>query len=120
MQPIRGAQWSGIEQRQHKRIPLGVPIECRSGAVTVAGRAENLSRGGILVRAEKTFPWDEEVAVSLVLPGSAQALQARARVTHVVPDAFMGLEFLDLSAESKDLIEKCISEAPAAPEKPSS
>ena len=109
MEPIRVGEWSGVEQRQHKRVLLGVFIECRSGSVTVAGKAENVSLGGMLVRAEKTFPWDEEVTVSLVLPSSAQTIQARARVAHVVPDAFMGLEFVDLSPVSRRLIEKYVA-----------
>ena len=107
MQPIRVG--SGVEQRKHKRVPLGVPIECRSGQMTVAGRAENISVSGLLIRAEKTFAEDEEITVSFQLPGSTQAIQFRASVAHVVPEVFIGVEFLDIPAELSELIEKYVA-----------
>ncbi len=66
--------------------------------------AENVSVGGLfLVRAAKTFPVNEKITVEFAIHGSKQALAAR--VVHEVPDMFMGVEFLNLSPKSKELIE---------------
>ena len=100
---------AAMERRRHKRVLLGVPAQCQSVQLSVEVRAENVSINGLLVRATKTFPEDKEITVSFVLPGSTQAIRSRARVTHVVPDMFMGLEFLDLTPESKEQIEQYIA-----------
>lgn len=112
--PSHDGKRTEVELRRHRRVPLGVPIECRCGPKLISGRAENISAGGLLVRAEQTFPWDEEVSVTFVLPGSTEALQVRTRVAHVVPDAFMGLEFFELSAPARERIEQYLSTAPVS------
>jgi len=117
MKPVRVGDWSGRELRKHKRAHLGVPIECRSDQMTLQGKAENIGTGGLLVRAEKTFTWDEEIRVSFQWPGSTEAFEVQARVAHVVPDTFMGLEFLDLPSEASERIEQYIAAAPAVPER---
>ena len=93
-----------MKKRQHECGPLGVPVLCQSGQTKIEGMAENVSVGGLfLVRAAKTFPVNEKITVEFAIHGSKQALAAR--VVHEVPDMFMGVEFLNLSPKSKELIE---------------
>lgn len=113
MQPVQEGKWSGIEQRRHKRVHLGVPIECRAAQANIAGIAENLSTSGLLIRAETAFDEDAEITVSFALPNASSGMQCRARVAHVVPNAFMGVEFLDLPKESLALIEQYVASNPA-------
>jgi len=115
--PVHVVEWSGEEKRKHKRAPLHVPIECRAGQTTVEARAENVSISGLLIRTETPFAEDTEIALRFSLPASSEPIHCRARVAHTVPDAFMGVEFLDLSQESLDRIEKYIAAAPALPAK---
>ena len=116
--PIPVGDGSGVEKRIHKRVPLHVPLECRSDQMTIQVEAENISIGGLLVRAEKTFSWDEEISVSFLWPDSKETFQAQARVAHVVPDAFMGVEFIDLPVESKKRIEHYLANPMAPSDKP--
>ena len=111
MHPIRDGEWSGPEQRRHKRIPLGVTVECQAGQGTIQGKGENISTSGLLIRAAKTFAEDEEVTLRFSLPGSEPVIQCQARVSHVVPDIFMGVEFLDLPPETALLVEKYVAAA---------
>ena len=113
MQPGQEGKWSGIEQRRHKRVHLGVPVECRAGEAKIAGRAENMSSSGLLIRAATAFGEDAEITVSFTLPNASSEMQCRARVAHVVPGVFMGVEFLDLSQESLALIEQYVASNPA-------
>ncbi|MBI2816265.1 MAG: PilZ domain-containing protein [Acidobacteria bacterium] len=103
--------WPRSESRVHRRVPLGVPIECHS-STKITGIAENISVGGVLVRAKDTLPWDELVTVSFSLPGSPETLQIGARVTHVVPEMFLGLEFRECPAELKQRIEAYVRSIP--------
>ena len=113
MAPVHVGEWSGQEKRKHKRVPLHVPIECQAGQTTLQARAENVSVSGLLIRTETPFPEDKEITIRFPLPGSAHVIQCRAHVAHIVPDAFMGVEFLDLPPGSLDLIEKYVAAAPA-------
>ena len=79
----------------------------------VEGRAENISISGLLVRLlgspGQTFPENQEITVSFAMPGLAHAVQARGRVAHVVPDRFMGVEFLELDPELAQRIEQYVA-----------
>ena len=111
MADVHVGEWSGVENRKHKRVPLKVAIECRSGQTAVEVRSENISVNGLLVRSSEPFPQDAEISVSFTLPGSSKRIQSQARVAHVVPDIFMGLELLNLAAESRAEIERFIAAA---------
>jgi uncharacterized protein (TIGR02266 family) len=108
MADVRVGEWSGIENRKHKRVPLKISIECRHGDAAVEVRSENISVNGLLVRSSDPFPQDTEITVSFRLPGSSLKIQSQARVAHVVPDAFMGLELLSLAAEARAEIERFV------------
>ena len=111
MSDVRVGEWSGEEQRKHKRVPLNVPIDCQGVRDAVHGQATNISLRGLLVRCRTVFPEDEEIEVTFTLPGSRQPILSRARVAHVVPDAFMGLELLDPTPESREQIERYVAAA---------
>jgi len=108
---------STTELRKYKRVSLRVPIECLGLKISILGRAENLSLQGLLIRSGQTFVPDEEVTVALSLPGSTETLRLPARVAHVVPDIFMGLEFLELPAEVRERLERFIAATAAVPSK---
>jgi len=88
-------------------------VECRSGQTTLTCQAENISISGLLIRTGDPFSQDEEITVRFSMPASGSAIECRARVAHVVPEAFMGIQFMDLSPELTDVIEKHVSAAPA-------
>lgn len=116
--PVHVGDWSGVDLRRHKRVHLGVPLECRSGQKVLSGIGENISVGGLLMRVQQTlFAWDEEVTMSFVLPGSTDTLEIRARVAHVVPDAFLGMEFAEMPFPTRERIENYIATAAAVPPK---
>ena len=117
MSGVRVGEWSGVEQRMHKRAPLHVPIECSFGGQTVAGQAENVSISGLLVRCDTTFAQDSEGSITWTLPGSAEPIHSQARVAHEVPDKFMGLEIIGLSTADRERIERFVADAAVAPAK---
>ena len=118
MSGVRVGEWSGLEQRKHKRAPLHVPIECSFDGRTVSGQAENISISGLLVRCDTTFAQDSEGSITWTLPGSAEPIRSQARVAHEVPEKFMGLELIRPSAADGERIERFVADAALTPIKP--
>ncbi len=106
---------TNTERRRQKRVPLDILLHCQSAQTLIEGKAENISISGILVRTAKTLPQGEEIDLFFTVPGMTQGIQARGRVAHVVPGAFMGVEFVNLSPESTQQIEQYIA-AQSVPE----
>jgi Tfp pilus assembly protein PilZ len=86
-------------------------VECHSGQTTLEGQAQNISVSGILIRTPTPFPDDEEITLRFTLPGSSHRIECCGRVAHAVPQAFMGVEFVDLPEDVLDRIEKYIASA---------
>ena len=115
MSEVRVGEWSGVENRKHRRVSLQVPIECRSAQRVVLAIAENISISGLLVRCTEPFPHDSEITVSFTLPGSGAAITSLARVAHIVPSVFMGLELTGLAPGDRKAIDQYVAEeGPAA------
>ena len=114
-QPSRTDTDTNIDRRRQKRVSLDILLHCQSAETLIEGKAENISISGILVRTAKTLPQGEEIDLFFTVPGMTQGIQAQGRVAHVVPGAFMGLEFVNLSPESTQQIEQYIA-AQSVPE----
>ena len=106
MPPVHVGEWSGEEKRRHKRVSLQVSVECRAGRATLEGLAQNISSSGLLIRTPTPFAEDEEITLRFTIPGSSDRIECRARVAHSVPDAFMGVEFVDLPEDLLARIEE--------------
>ena len=110
MPEVRVGEWSGIENRRHKRVPLHVAIECRSKEAVIDARAENISTSGLLVRCADPFPQDSEIDIVFRLPGAQEPVRCCARVAHMVPAVFMGLEFVNMPEPPRVEIARYVEE----------
>ena len=108
--------FSGPEQRKNRRVPLGASVECRAGFEVYHGKAENISISGLLVRSERQSQPDELLQLKFMLPGDTPTdsviVQATARVAHIVPGVFMGLEFTEIPEATQAAIEKYVDATP--------
>ena len=104
--------WSGQEKRKHKRVALHAAVECHSSQTSLTCQIDNVSISGLLIRTADPFPQHEELDLRFSMP-SGRVIECRARVAHTVPDAFMGVEFMDLPPESAAVIEEHIAATPA-------
>jgi len=110
---VSEGNWSGEEKRKHKRVVLQVDVECRSGDTVRNCWAENISISGMLIRTGNPFSQHEELQLRFSMPPSEREIECRARVMHAVPDAFMGVEFIDVPELGAELIEQHVAAAPA-------
>jgi hypothetical protein len=109
-------KFSGPEQRKFRRVPLGASVECRAGFEVYHGKAENISVSGLLVRSENQSEPDTDLQVKFLIPGMTPSdsviVQARARVAHLVPGVFMGLEFTQIPDSTRMAIEWYVDSVP--------
>jgi type IV pilus assembly protein PilZ len=108
---------SGEERRRHPRAPLQLLIQYRFDTFEefLAEYSVDLSVGGIFIRTDK--PRDEGAFVYLqfALRDGARLIEGLGKVVRVNPPgdaeqvAGMGIEFVNLDRESRDLIEEIVA-----------
>lgn len=100
------------EQRRTPRVRVDVEFKARegTGGGTLQFRAADLSLGGAFLRSSLLLEEGETLALEFRLPGSHRLLRATARVAWVrrfptgEQPAGMGMEFLSLSAEDREVL----------------
>lgn len=107
MEPSSPLPWR--TPRKHPRVTLVTQVESQVSGRTSLGRVENISVGGMLILSRDTFEPGSEVVVRFNLPGG-QHVDARARVAHAKPSAQMGIQFLQISEESRRAIADFVQE----------
>ncbi len=101
------------EKRQFRRVPLTVPVQAETGGKSFHYEARNISIGGMLLRGTDTLEDDQTFRMTFQLPGQAGNIHATGIVQHASPGAFMGVRFLEISAEAKAAVEQYVKQTPA-------
>jgi uncharacterized protein (TIGR02266 family) len=100
------------ERRGGLRLKVGVPIEYQSLGLWQESATFNLSSWGVFIRTPKPFEPGENVILRFRLPEQTQPTRAMGRVVWSNTDpgkwggTGMGIQFLDLSTEQRDAIER--------------
>ena len=82
-----------MPRREHRtRVDLRVECEETASGARVAGRATDISLGGLRVETTTQFAFGAAVLVHIRLPGAAKPLALEAVVRWTRPDG-MGLQF---------------------------
>jgi Tfp pilus assembly protein PilZ len=83
-----------LELRRHSRTVVDVPVEfVRKGATErFAGRARDISLGGVFIETDRPLPFSAEVIVHVTLP-SQKAPFALPGVVRWNRDGGMGVQF---------------------------
>ncbi|HSB69129.1 MAG TPA: PilZ domain-containing protein [Candidatus Methylomirabilis sp.] len=109
--------------RQHTRVPVQVPVECRLVEPdkfwpdkSVSGEIRDLSLGGAQVWLRKRFPRFKEVSVACIIDG--KGFQARAQVvsveleSHKDPETGLhrhGLRWVAMEPKAREVLTEVIS-----------
>lgn len=97
------------ERRRFRRVPMPIQIQAESGGGGQMVQAENISIGGMLIRASKTMEEAQRVTLRFTLPGTQREIRVEGTVLHVSPNAFMGVRFDKLSAADEKAIEEFVN-----------
>ncbi len=105
------------------RITVDTPVRLASEGTEAWGTARNVSRGGIFVEAEATYPPGAEVQLEFPLPDRRAVLEPTAAVVWIrLPTREvrpgMGLRFLGLDGPSARSLEHFVREHHGAPPPP--
>jgi c-di-GMP-binding flagellar brake protein YcgR len=109
-EPAADASRSGIERRQHTRVPTRLLTETETSTThdKGLGRIINLSVGGVLVLTTNTLELHEEIALNFTLPPKGHRIQVRAKVTRVEEGESMGLEFVSIEEKDRNAIREYV------------
>ena len=73
-------------------------------------RVPDLSSTGMFINTTHSYPEGSVLKVRFVLEGSGVEVKARAEVRYCLPGVGIGIEFVEISQESRSAIEKEIAE----------
>ncbi|HEY8038652.1 MAG TPA: PilZ domain-containing protein [Polyangiaceae bacterium] len=84
-----------MEARRYQRAAIDVPVEfvAKGAAERYAGRAKDISVGGMFVETTTPLPFGADLMVHLTLPGQKAPFAMPAVVRWSRPGAGMGLQF---------------------------
>lgn len=110
----------GVESRDNARVPIRVPLLYGVGQADHTGYLYNLSRTGLYVMGERTFPTGTALALRLQLPNSRREFQGTGRVVWVNPSGAkgaampgrppgMGIEFVTLPPDTRNLVDLLVA-----------
>ena len=92
------------ERRRHLRVPVALVVKLKFSSVGqfLESHASDISRGGMFIRGEQA-----SVGQTLIVQfdaGSERLVEGTARVVRLVPEAGIGVEFIDMDELSAELI----------------
>lgn len=112
------------ERRGEPRAEVEIEVRYRTAQEFLTAYSRNISGGGIFVRTEQPLPLNHGVRLRFTLPGVSHRFDASGIVvwsnlgsSHTSLPSGMGIKFLDLDPESKNLLAEFLkvkSPAPAA------
>lgn len=105
--------------RKHPRLLMSLPVDYRINGSQISNYSSNFSAGGIFIRTIDPAPPDSDIRLSFRIPDLNKVVQAKGRViwnneyeTYRKKSCLpgMGVEFLDIDAELKDVLTGYIHE----------
>lgn len=102
-----------IEKRQPRRLRIATQVHCKALSRDELLLTRDISVGGLFLNCEDPLPQDSEVTLSFRLVSGGLVIQCHGRVVHSVLGVGMGVQFLDLSEESRQAIQTHLIAPPA-------
>lgn len=103
--------------RREPRVAVSAFVSCTRGDAGLEGVTADISIGGLYMAVNHAMAMDQEVDISLTLPGSDSIIKARGRVAWLnspgarpkprLPEGF-GVEFSDISPEDLEVVHKFV------------
>lgn len=115
--PANDPALPGEDRRRHPRAPVSLEVSLRFTTVQqfLSAHAEDVSESGMFIRGWAVDPEGKPRQVGDVITlrfdaGNERIVEGTARVARIVgdPEPGLGLEFVELSAQSRKLIEMIV------------
>lgn len=114
--PIEAGPSGAAERRRTQRARLMIQVESLSNLGSSLGQTEDISEGGLLMRARDTFARDTEVTVRFHLPPipPGRLIESPGVVVRVQPGIQMGIRFSGLRDNDRQAITRFVEGAGTA------
>ena len=99
-----------VQRRQHRRVKLITEIHCETPERDEIMVVRQVSEGGMFINVQFPLPVDAEMALTFRLHAADPAITCRARVRYTRLGWGMGIQFLDLNPEAREMIRKYVDE----------
>lgn len=104
---------AGVERRRSSRVDLLVRVDYKTVDELFSEFARNINEGGMFVETDTPPELGSSVALQFQIPGSDEPIQVMGRVVRVSrgerdEGPGMGIEFEDLDAQSRELINELV------------
>ena len=106
---MRGSMLS--EKRRYARLPFRTTVTCGTNKKTIKLSSVNISTGGMLIEPTEALEVGHEFELEFSLPQIQNSLKVRAQALHTNPREGVGIKFITLSPEDRQVIERYISGA---------
>jgi DNA-binding response OmpR family regulator len=104
---VRAAQgMSERERRRVRRVPVRQRVTLKCGAEVVEGETVDMSVGGLLVKAQRTFPPGSVLQMSLHLSAGAEPVARSGSVVRIVQGNQMGIDMKRLKPTEEDAVQE--------------
>lgn len=90
-------------RRQYPRVNFVTAVQLRTNDQVAYGFSENISLGGMLIRCESAFVPNTKLTITFILR-EAGRVQLDARVVHCRPGVRLGLQFVELTSDQRELL----------------
>lgn len=107
LRPLRGAMLR--EKRSYARLPLRTIVNCRTEKGQFTSASVNIGEGGMLLEQSGGLSAGQEVELRFSIPEKAGMLNPRGRVVRKEPPDRIAIQFTDLSAEYRGIIQAYIA-----------
>lgn len=99
-----------IDKRKYRRAKLVTQIRCEALGREDLLLTRDVSLGGLFVHAKNPFPLQAEVSLSFRLEPTDPPISCRGTVVHSIRGMGMGIQFLELSEEALQFLQKFVDE----------
>ncbi len=100
-----------VERREHRRVKLVTQVRCEALGCSEVRLTQDVSVGGMFFCLRFPLPVGSEMSVSFRLHATEPPITCRAKVTFSRVGLGMGIRFLDLSKEARQMLQKFVDEA---------
>jgi c-di-GMP-binding flagellar brake protein YcgR len=99
-----------VDRRQCRRVKLVTQVQCKALECTEIRVCRDVSVGGMFLNVQFPLPIDSELSLAFRLYPTEPSIICRARVIFSRVGVGMGIEFLSLSDEARQMLQKFVDE----------
>jgi c-di-GMP-binding flagellar brake protein YcgR len=99
-----------VERRQYRRVKLMAQVHCEALERKEIMVTRDVSIGGMFIDAKFPLPIDSELSLSFRPYPTESAIACRAKVMFSRVGMGMGIQFVDLSADALQVLQKFVDE----------